>query len=182
MFQPLLGMLGCAGLATGLLSLAAATGLLSDSSGAYQLWYSFANGFMYFLPIFLGYTAAKKMGCNEFLGMLVGATLVYPTIVAWSDGEVLGTVFSGTAFEMSYYATFFGIPIVMPASGYTSSVLPAILAVWAASKIEKWTRSRVPATVRVFLSPFITLVITVRSPTWSSAPWLAPAQASCSCS
>ena len=63
MFQPLLGMLGCAGLATGLLSLAVAMGLLSDSSGAYQLWYSFANGFMYFLPIFLGYSGVLALPC-----------------------------------------------------------------------------------------------------------------------
>lgn len=96
-----------------------------------MIWYSIADGFFYFLPIILGYTAAKKFGCNEFLGMALGAALVYPAMVNLSStAEVAGTILEGTAFQMSYYNTFFGIPVIFPASGYTSSVIPILIAVW----------------------------------------------------
>ena len=63
------------------------------------MWYAVADGFFYFLPIILGYTAAKKFKMNEFIGMAIGIALCYPAMVNSTAGEVLGTVFSGTALR-----------------------------------------------------------------------------------
>ena len=120
--QPTLGVLAATGIIKGLLALFDFIGLIPSTSGTYQVWYAVADGFFYFLPIILGYTAAKKFKINEFIGMAIGIALCYPAMVNSTAGEVLGTVFGGTAFEMSYYQTFMGIPVIMPASGYTSSV------------------------------------------------------------
>ena len=112
------------------------------------------------MPIVLGYTAAKKFKVNEFIGMAIGIALCYPAMVNSTAGTVLGTVFTGTAFEMSYYLTFFGIPVIMPASGYTSSVVP-ILAVAIAAPLEHWLKKVIPDVIKLFVVPFVTLIVMV---------------------
>ncbi|HIZ41441.1 MAG TPA: PTS transporter subunit EIIC [Candidatus Gemmiger excrementigallinarum] len=159
--QPTLGVLAATGIIKGLLALFDFLGWIPSTSGTYQVWYAVADGFFYFLPIILGYTAAKKFKMNEFIGMALGIALCYPNMVNITSGEVLGTVFAGTAFEMSYYTTFFGIPVIMPSSGYTRSVVPIIIAVVLAAKLEKWLKKVIPDVIKLFIVPFVTLVIMV---------------------
>ena len=159
--QPTLGVLAATGIIKGLLALFDFIGLIPAASGTYQVWYAVADGFFYFLPIILGYTAAKKFKVNEFIGMAIGIALCYPAMVNSTAGTVLGTVFTGTAFEMSYYLTFFGIPVIMPASGYTSSVVPIILAVAIAAPLERWLKKVVPDVIKLFVVPFATLIVMV---------------------
>ena len=157
---PTLMPLAAAGMIKGLLALCIAMGWLTADSGTYMIWYSISDGFFYFLPIILGYTAAKKFGCNEFLGMALGAALVYPAMVNLSaSAEVMGTLFEGTAFQMSYYNTFLGIPVILPASGYTSSVIPILIAVWAASKLERGLNKVVPQLIRSMSVPFLCFAV-----------------------
>lgn len=157
---PTLMSLAAAGMIKGLLALCIAMGWLAADSGTYMIWYSIADGFFYFLPIILGYTAAKKFGCNEFLGMALGAALVYPAMVNLSaSAEVMGTLFEGTAFQMSYYNTFLGIPVILPASGYTSSVIPILIAVWAASKLERSLNKVIPQLIRSMSVPFLCFAV-----------------------
>lgn len=159
--QPTLGVMAATGIIKGLLALFDFLGLIPAASGTYQLWYAVADGFFYFMPIVLGYTAAKKFKVNEFIGMAIGIALCYPAMVNSTAGTVLGTVFTGTAFEMSYYLTFFGIPVIMPASGYTSSVVPIILAVAIAAPLEHWLKKVIPDVIKLFVVPFVTLIVMV---------------------
>lgn len=159
--QPTLGVMAATGIIKGLLALFDFLGLIPAASGTYQVWYAVADGFFYFMPIVLGYTAAKKFKVNEFIGMAIGIALCYPAMVNSTAGTVLGTVFTGTAFEMSYYLTFFGIPVIMPASGYTSSVVPIILAVAIAAPLEHWLEKVIPDVIKLFVVPFVTLIVMV---------------------
>lgn len=159
--QPCLGVLCATGIMKGLLALFSFIGWLPDTSGTYQVWYSVADGFFYFLPIILGYTAAKKFKMSEFSGMAIGMALVYPAMVSSTAGEVLGTLFAGTGFEMSYYQTFFGIPVIMPAAGYASSVVPIILAVALAAPLERWLKKVVPDVIKMFMVPLGVLIVMV---------------------
>lgn len=159
--QPTLGVMAATGIIKGLLALFDFLGLIPTASGTYQVWYAVADGFFYFMPIVLGYTAAKKFKVNEFIGMAIGIALCYPAMVNSTAGTVLGTVFTGTAFEMSYYLTFFGIPVIMPASGYTSSVVPIILAVAIAAPLEHWLKKVIPDVIKLFVVPFVTLIVMV---------------------
>ena len=159
--QPTLGVMAATGIIKGLLALFDFLGLIPAASGTYQVWYAVADGFFYFMPIVLGYTAAKKIKVNEFIGMAIGIALCYPAMVNSTAGTVLGTVFTGTAFEMSYYLTFFGIPVIMPASGYTSSVVPIILAVAIAAPLEHWLKKVIPDVIKLFVVPFVTLIVMV---------------------
>ncbi len=159
---PLLGVLTAAGIVKGLVSLALTLGWAAPNSGEYMLLYALGDGFFYFLPVLIGFTAARKFGSSEFIGAAIGCALVYPAMVNIGTAlEVAGTLFDGTPFAMSYFNTFLGIPIVMPGSGYTSSIVPAILAVWFASKVEKTLKRALPDALRGILTPLVTLVVSV---------------------
>ena len=164
-FQPFLGVLCAAGIIKGLLALwsfiASQSGIDVTTSGAYQLWYSIGDGFFYFLPIILGYTAAKKFKMNEFIGMALGISLTYPALVNLTSGELIGSLFAGTSFEMNYYTTFFGIPVIMPSSGYTSSVVPIVIAVACAAWLEKRLKKVIPDVIKTFIVPVVTLAVMV---------------------
>jgi PTS system beta-glucosides-specific IIC component len=159
---PTLGVLAAAGIVKGLVSLGPTLGWFTTESGLYMLLYALGDGFFYFLPILLGFSAARKFKSNEFIGAAIGCALVYPGMVnIASTLKVAGTIFSGTAFKMDYYNTFLGIPIVMPATGYTSSVVPIILAVYVASKIEKTCKKNIPISLRGILTPLFSVVCAV---------------------
>lgn len=156
---PTIGLLGASGIIKGVLTLLTFFSLLDPNGGAYKIWYTVADGFFYFLPIALGYTAAKKFKMNEFTGMALGISLCYPTMVALTSGEVLGSILTGTAFEMSYYTTFFGIPVVYPASGYTSSVIPIVLCCFVGSKLEHWLNNHLADMIKTFITPVCVLLV-----------------------
>lgn len=159
---PVLGVLTAAGIVKGLISLASTLGWCTPDSGIYMLLYALGDGFFYFLPILLGITAARKFKCNEFVGAAIGCALVYPAMVnIGTTLEVAGTILAGTPFAMDYYNTFLGIPIIMPGTGYTSSVVPIILAVLVASRIEKACKSVIPEILRGILTPLITIAAAV---------------------
>lgn len=159
-FTPMLGVLCAAGMIKGFVAMFVAFNWLSENSGTYKILYSIGDGFFYFLPIILGLTAAKKFRVDQFIGMAIGMALCYPSIVALNSSKtVLSTLFTGTIFQSQIHATFLGIPVVM--MSYTSSVIPIILAVWFASKVQALAKRIVPTVVKTFLVPFITLLITV---------------------
>lgn len=156
---PTIGLLGASGIIKGVLTLLTFFSLLDPNGGAYKIWYTVADGFFYFLPIVLGYTAAKKFKMNEFTGMALGISLCYPTMVALTSGDVLGSILTGTAFEMSYYTTFFGIPVVYPASGYTASVIPIVLCCFVGSKLERWLNNHLSDMIKSFITPVCVLIV-----------------------
>lgn len=158
---PIMGILCATGIIKGLLALCTTTGILAATDGAYKIWYSVADGAFYFMPVLLGITAARKFKCNEWLGAAIGIAMVYPTMTALTSGDVLGELFTGTAFAMKYYTTFFGIPVVMPAAGYTSSVIPVLLAVYFAAKLEPFFNKVLPGVLRGMFTPICVLVIMV---------------------
>lgn len=158
---PCLGILAAAGMLKGFLALAQFLGWILPTDGFYQVVNAVASGFFYFLPVVLGYTSAKKFGCNEFIGLAMGFALCFPNMVNSTAGEVMGTVFADTPFAMSYYMTYLGIPIIMPPSGYTSTIVPIILAMFVVAKTEGFLKQHVPAAVEFFVTPMVTLFVGV---------------------
>ncbi|MBF4694848.1 beta-glucoside-specific PTS transporter subunit IIABC [Fusibacter ferrireducens] len=159
-FQPALGVLAATGMIKGFLALFVFLKWLTPDSGVYQLLYSVGDGFFHYMPIFLGFTAAKKFKVNQFTGMTLGASLMYINdVTAMAAGTPMSTIFAGTSFATNVYATFFGLPITIPMAGYASSVVPIVLAVYVASKVEKFFKKIVPDVVKVFLVPMFTLMV-----------------------
>jgi len=115
--------------------------------------------FFYFLPIFLGLTAARKFKMNEFTGMAIGAALVYPTVSTIMKGETLYTLFDGTIFQSAIHMELLGLPVIL--MNYASSVIPIIVAVWFGAKVEKAVAKVMPTMLKSFLTPFFTILIVV---------------------
>jgi PTS system beta-glucosides-specific IIC component len=168
---PCLGCIASTGMIKGFLALwdflaVQITGTSVTTSGAYVALYAISDAFWRFLPIMLGITAARRFKMNDLIGAAIGAAMCYPSIVdlsfkAFTNAEGVRYLFRGTLFEMPYATTFFGIPLVTPASsgGYTSTFVPVIIAVWASSYIFKWANEKFPATVKLFLVPMTTLIL-----------------------
>lgn len=156
---PSLGVLCACGIISGLNSIFVATGLIQSGDGTYLLLNAMGNACLTFFPIILGYTSAKAFGMDPFIGMVMGCVLVFPDLCSSiNSGDAIGSIFSGT-MAMPIYKTFFGIPIIFPSNGYTSTVIPIILVNFLASKIEKFLKEHMPAVMRQFLVPFGTILI-----------------------
>ncbi|MEG1004312.1 MAG: beta-glucoside-specific PTS transporter subunit IIABC [Clostridium sp.] len=158
-FTPILGVLAATGMIKGFNALFLAMGWLDAGSGTYAILNAIGDCLFYFFPIFLGYTSAKKFKLNEFIGMAIGAALVYPSLAGVTAGDPLFVLFQGTIIESPIHVTFLGIPVIL--MNYTSSVIPIIISCYVGSKIEKVFKNIIPSVVKAFLVPFCTLLVIV---------------------
>ncbi|NRO60090.1 PTS system beta-glucoside-specific EIIBCA component [Lactobacillus helveticus] len=157
-FTDILAPLSAGGIIKGLVVMCASLGWLSKTSGAYQILYAIGDSIFFFLPVFLGFTAARRFHMNQFIGAAIGATLTYPSMVALASSKtILSTLFKGTAFASEVHTTFFGIPVIT--MNYSSTVLPVIFTVWFASIIDHWAKKWISTVVQMFLVPVATMII-----------------------
>lgn len=99
----------------------------------------------YFLPIYLGYTAAKKLGASPVLGLLAGGVLIAPTVVAAAAGQT----------PISVY----GLEIVP--ENYAQSVLPIVLTIPVLHVVEQFMRKHVPDVFSTMFTPWFTMIVVV---------------------
>ncbi len=161
-FQPILGIMAACGMVKGLNALFVALGLYPDTCGAYLIFNAVGDGLFHFLPLFLGYTAAKKFGLKPMIGLVIGAIMCYPGVqgsALSAGGELLYTLFRGSMFESGIYTTFFGIPMI--AMDYTGTVIPVIFVVYFAAKCERFFSRLVPDLVKFFFVPMLTLLVVI---------------------
>lgn len=161
-FQPILGIMAACGMVKGLNALFVALGLYSDACGGYLILNAIGDGLFNFLPLFLGYTAAKKFKLKPMLGLVIGAIMCYPTIqnsALSAGGNALYTLFGGTMFASKVYTNFFGIPLI--GMDYTGTVIPVIFVVYFASKCEKFFNKFIPDLVKFFFVPMLTLLVAI---------------------
>lgn len=135
-------------------------GWLVRESGTYQILNTVGDALFFFLPIFLGYTAMKKFGGTPFLGMVIGAALVYPNLAnVPTSTDPLYTLFSGSIFESPVHIEFLGIPVILMT--YSMSVIPIIIASFFAVKVERFVTRISPSAVKTFTVPMFTLLIII---------------------
>lgn len=158
-FQPILGPLCAAGIVKGLNAvLVLLLGAAYSAGGTYMILNAIGDTVFYFMPVILGYMAARKFNVQPIIGMVIGAAMCYPTIqksALEAAGEALGTL----PVIGDYYTTFIGIPVV--AGNYTSSVVPVLVIVAFAGKIQKLAKKYIPELVQNFFVPFAVLIISV---------------------
>ncbi len=137
--MPCIGMLCASGMIKGILSIFTFFGWLPTTSGIYLLLSASGDALFYFFPILLGYTTAKKMKIEPFVGLLIGAGLVYPSIQS-VDLNIFGLTVNTT---------------------YTSTVLPVIFTVIFASFIYKPLMKIIPDVIKTFFVPMIVLMVSI---------------------
>lgn len=159
---PVLGVLcGCA-IILAISNILSVAGLTHAGDGASILFNAMGNVVLTFFPALLGYTSAKALKMEPFVGMVIGLTLVFPGITeSLAAGEPLFTLFAGTIFEQPVYQTFFGIPILFPSTGYTSTVIPVLFSTMVGAQVWKFMGSHLPQALRQMVQPMLTILITV---------------------
>ncbi|WP_105248682.1 beta-glucoside-specific PTS transporter subunit IIABC [Streptococcus suis] len=150
-FQAFLGPLAAAGIIKGVVAIMASRGMTSDNSAVYAILNAAGDGFFQYLPLLVALTSARKFKMNEFTALAIGMALIYPTLPG-----------SLATLKEAGLDNVFGIPFVLPTAGsYLSTVIPAILATWVASIIEKNIRKVTPDVVKLFVVPFVTILVAV---------------------
>lgn len=110
----------------------------------YSLLNMLADCPFYFMPVFVAYGAAKKLGATPIYSMVVAAGLVYPNFSQlMSSGDAVSIV---------------SIPVTFVK--YNSTLLPALLIALCAYYIEKLLVKVIPGIIRPVFVGVLTIVIT----------------------
>lgn len=120
-------------------------GLLTPETPTDQVLTFIGDAGFYFLPVFIGASAARKFGADMSLGMLVGAMLIHPSFIE--------LVSSGNPLNV------FGLPIY-PAS-YIYSMFPVILSVAIMAPVERFFAKHSPEVIRSVAEPFLTMLVMI---------------------
>lgn len=141
--MPLLPAIIGAGMLKVVIILCELTGLLTPDMQTHAVLTFASDAGFYFLPVFLGATAANKFKANMGLGMLLGAIMIHPTMVANVAGAVPMSIF--------------GIPVY--AASYTSTIFPIIMAVYILSHVEKFFKKIAPESIKAIVVPLGTILV-----------------------
>ena len=141
---PAIPLLAGAGMGKVLLLILTLTGVLSDKSQTYQMLNLIFDTGYFFMPAFIGFSAAKIFKTNQYLGAFMGLVTVNPN---W-------TALVAAAKPVS----FIGIPVQLVS--YSSTLITAILSVWMTSYIEKFVKKITPGMIKVFAEPMLIMLIT----------------------
>lgn len=142
---PLIPVLMAAGMCRVLSSLLGPSMLnvIAVDSDFYILLDFFYDAGFYFIPILIGYNAAKKLNIPGPMGAYMGCILMAPDFAAM--------VANGTPF------TILGIPVTMV--NYAQSVLPILLCVAFMALIYKFFEKIVPEILSTIFVPFLTVMV-----------------------
>ncbi|WP_144492734.1 MULTISPECIES: sucrose-specific PTS transporter subunit IIBC [Bacillus cereus group] len=147
-FVPIIPAIVASGLLMGLLGMLKAFKLVPGDHSLIQLLDMFSSAAFIILPILIGVSAAKEFGGNIFLGAVVGGILTHPSLTnPWTLSNAKPTVLHFLRMDIDMI-------------GYQGTVLPILLCVYVMSTIEKELRKRVPNSLDLLVTPFLTIIIT----------------------
>ncbi|MFI3622634.1 beta-glucoside-specific PTS transporter subunit IIABC [Vagococcus fluvialis] len=142
-FQPLVPAIAGGGVLKSILILLSLTGIMSDQSQTYQILNLVGGAPLYFLPLLVAMTTAKKLKVNQLVAISAVGALILPDMTTMlADGAKL------FSFQVENIA-------------YASQVFPAILTVLFYAQMEKFFTKYSLKSIRIFFVPMMSLVITV---------------------
>lgn len=142
---PVVPLLAGCGMGKVLLLVLTMMGVLLKESQTYILLNMIFDTGFFFMPAFIGFSAARIFGANQYLGAFIGLVTVHP--------DWVGLVSEGNPVE------FLGIGVSLVK--YSASLVPALLSVWIMSYIEQFVKKIVPEMVKVFLEPLLIVLLSV---------------------
>ena len=147
-FAPIVYLLAGSGMIQGVLIIIKTFWPEAANAGTFQIFDLMSWAPFTFLPVLLAVTAARHFKCDQFTAMACSFALLSPTFTA-----ILEQISAGEKF------TLFGIRLAE--TSYASTVLPAIIMVWALSYLEKSVKKRLPDVVKQILTPLICFAVIV---------------------
>ena len=104
-----------------------------------------SDALFYFMPVILGYSAAKVFKTNEYIAMVIGATLCYPTIVSLMTEESA--------------VTLFGLHVTK--ANYVSTVIPIILAIFMLAYVQRFLEKVILEVLKIIMVPTLSLLLMI---------------------
>ncbi len=160
-FVPILPALVASGLLMGINNILTAQGMFVEGQSLVEAFPKikdfadmvnlFSNAGFTFLPVLIGFSAAKIFGGTPILGAVIGAIMIHPDLMnGYGYGQALldGTV---------PYWDIFGLSVAKV--GYQGTVLPVIASAFCLSFVEKKLRKIVPAMLDNIVTPLLSVLI-----------------------
>ncbi len=160
-FVPILPALVASGLLMGINNILTAQGMFVPGKSLVEAFPAikdiaemvnlFSNAGFTFLPVLIGFSAAKIFGATPILGAVIGAIMIHPDLMnGYGYGQALldGTV---------PYWHIFGFSVAKV--GYQGTVLPVIASAFCLAVIEKRLRKIVPAMLDNIVTPLLSVLL-----------------------
>lgn len=140
--MPVINILAAAGIIKGLLAVLTSFDLITETSNVYLIISAMTDAVFYFLPILVGFNAAKRLNGNPLLTAVIGGVIIHPSILEAANADA--GVFSIGTFEFPFVA-------------YTYSIFPMILAAWMIKKLEDWLKTWVSSYIQSIFIPMVVI-------------------------
>lgn len=142
-FSPLIPAIAGGGILKSVLLLLGLMKWMDPSGQTYQLLFQIGDAPLYYIPLLVAVTTAKKLKVNQLVALSAVGALMLPKVTAMiTEGAML-----------------FGFPIKN--ISYAYQVFPAILTILLYAQLEKLFTRISPKAIRIFFVPMMSLVITV---------------------
>ncbi|MBQ7155299.1 MAG: PTS glucose transporter subunit IIA [Synergistaceae bacterium] len=115
------------------------------STGVYRLLSIAGDAPFYFLPVFVAYGAANKLGGTPAYAMICALSLLHNNWLA--------------ILSAKDPITMLGVPVRL--MSYSGSLVPALLLAWCAGKVEKWLNKVIPGIFKAIFVGMGTVAITM---------------------
>lgn len=140
-FQPLVPAIAGGGMLKSLLLLLNLFNIVTPESTTYQFINFMGDAPLYFLPLLVSVSVARRLQANELVALSIGGFFILPGI-----GELLGTE-----------AILLGLSV--PAIDYAYQVFPALLITIFYSFVERFLTKYTPKSIRIFFVPMVSLFV-----------------------
>lgn len=168
---PIIGLLAAGGMINGLLSMFVKGNhffeLIDPASSTYTIISTMAMAPFYFLPVLVGFSAAKQLAPKDttlpFIGASVGAFMIAPGLNPLTQATISGDKIIaapqaiGELLGVTFNTSYFGIPVNLPSYAY--SIFPVIVAVAIAKPLNAWLKDHLPVALRPIFQPMITFFV-----------------------
>ncbi len=143
---PIVPALAGAGMLKALLVLLTTYHWLATDTSTYRILLAASNSVFFFLPLLLAFSCAKTFGAHPFVSVAIVGALLEPNFTALmtNPGDMV---------------SFFGVPVVL--MKYNSTLIPAILAIWVYSYVERGLKRIIHQSIEIVAVPMLGLIIMV---------------------
>lgn len=102
--MPIINLLADSGIIKSLLAVLTASNLVSATGNVYLIVSAMADAVFYFLPILIGFNAAKRVGGNPLVTAVIGGIIIHPTVLEAANNDL--NILSIGTFSFPYVACF----------------------------------------------------------------------------
>ncbi|WP_085529085.1 glucose PTS transporter subunit IIA [Kocuria massiliensis] len=135
---------------------AANSAMLNDWRAQFPFWFILlgaALSVLNFMPIFIGATAAKRLGANMWVGAAIPAALMTDAF------RGLATMADGADHITLFHIGEWGVPLYL--FNYTGQVFPPLFAVAVLAPLERLLKKIIPNMLHMVFVPMISILIMV---------------------